>query len=286
MAAAVLAAAVFGGCTGPTTPNPSLITLPHLRQRIDAYASNLEGQAHGVLLELAQRNRLLAVELGRLPGLRHDVTAQKLRALERIAQFQKRHPHRVAQGFKRMYQEGKPKVRRFCSPLQAVFWLALEREFSEDDNPFFPYELKRLLDRAWVVRRGPGLTTRWRNFFDAADRLNSPRLIDYFERNWLEHQDYPGTGKSVEEVYYSGAANSPDATALSVFLLQRAGYQAHALLVETSHRGHVITVFKDRGKYFVMDNGLGRGRRRGILGPFDHEHQIPYVPYRGGRMTF
>ena len=46
-----------------------------------------------------------------------------------------------------MYQIGIPEVRKYCSPLQASFWLAENKELKIDDLK--DYSFKHLIDKAW-----------------------------------------------------------------------------------------------------------------------------------------
>jgi hypothetical protein len=51
-----------------------------------------------------------------------------------------------------MYKIGLPEHRKYCSPLQALFWIAMESTFSKEKNPIKPYALSNLLDEAWTFR--------------------------------------------------------------------------------------------------------------------------------------
>jgi hypothetical protein len=44
---------------------------------------------------------------------------------------------------------GIPEVRKYCSPLQALFWLAEDNELGEYDKLISEYSLRRLLGKAW-----------------------------------------------------------------------------------------------------------------------------------------
>ena len=134
---ALSALAPAGACSPSASPNPGLLTLPQLQQRIDPQASNRPARARAVLLELALRNRRLAQELGRLPEL-HDggTTDQEVRALERIAYFQQHHPVRVARALERLCPRHQAPGRRFCAPLREIFHRALERELDAGKGDF------------------------------------------------------------------------------------------------------------------------------------------------------
>jgi hypothetical protein len=50
-----------------------------------------------------------------------------------------------------MYKEGNPEKRKFCTPLQALFWLSGKVQFSKQNNPLLNYDLESFLNKAWGV---------------------------------------------------------------------------------------------------------------------------------------
>ena len=52
--------------------------------------------------------------------------------------------------FKEILTVGRPEYRKFCSPLQGLFWLAEKGELKKEKNPLENYSLEKLLARAWV----------------------------------------------------------------------------------------------------------------------------------------
>ena len=99
--------------------------------------------------ELAESNSLLAQELGRLPELQDGISPPEATALERIGVLYDRNPATFSSAFQQMYQVGNLEARKYCSPLQALFWLAEDGELHEETNPLVDYSLVRLLFEAW-----------------------------------------------------------------------------------------------------------------------------------------
>lgn len=99
--------------------------------------------------ELAGKNFLLAQELGRLPELQDGISPPEATALEQIGVLYDRDPATFSSAFQQMYQVGNSEARKYCSPLQALFWLAEDGELREETNPLVDYSLVRLLFEAW-----------------------------------------------------------------------------------------------------------------------------------------
>lgn len=108
-----------------------------------------EGPYPSSYYKLAEENSLLAQELGRLPELQDGISPSEATALERIGVLYNRNPATFNSVFQQMYQVGNPGARKYCSPLQALFWLAEDGELHEETNPLVDYSLVRLLFEAW-----------------------------------------------------------------------------------------------------------------------------------------
>jgi len=115
---------------GPTKPYPVIARYP-------GYA------------ELSVRNKLLADEIGKLPELQDGVSQSEITALETLIKLYNSSPEKFNKVFEEMYQIGLPEVRKYCSPLQALFWLAENGKLNKKNNPLIGYSPKKLLDMAW-----------------------------------------------------------------------------------------------------------------------------------------
>lgn len=101
--------------------------------------------------ELAKRNTLLVQELGKLPEVQDGISLSEKAVLQRINRLYDKNPERFNEVFNDMYRIGKPNVRKYCSPLQALYWLAEDNELNSENNPLVNYSLKKLLDKAWKL---------------------------------------------------------------------------------------------------------------------------------------
>ena len=77
----------------------------------------------------------------------------KKKALDSIISQYRRMPQQFNSIFRKMYEIGYPDTRKYCSPLQAYFWVAMYRDLSEYDNLLTDYSLDELLRIAWKFGR-------------------------------------------------------------------------------------------------------------------------------------
>lgn len=101
--------------------------------------------------KLEQWNPLLASEIRKLPEFQDGITIQEEKALDDFVELYADNPKAFSNTFKQMYQVGKPKVRKYCTPLQALYWLFEDGAFEEARAVLEDYQLIALLDYSWVL---------------------------------------------------------------------------------------------------------------------------------------
>jgi hypothetical protein len=121
---------------GPTKPNPVF-----------------QGPYPAKYYELAEKNPLLAQELGKLPELQDGIFDSEASALEKIVELYNADPSGFTDAFEQMYQVGKPEVRKYCSPLQALFWLVESDRRDDAKGILKHYSLEELLRTAWPSKK-------------------------------------------------------------------------------------------------------------------------------------
>jgi hypothetical protein len=234
------------GCTASTKPN-----------------TPYSGPYPAAFNNLANKNPLLAQELSKIPEIQDGISEIDAMALERIRVFYHQNQKNFNSAFERMYDVGYPNVRKYCSPLQALYWLALDDKLKQID--ISKYALIGLLNEAWYKSGfeydGTG---RWDDFNDVTERLSSPELVDYFEsRNFTYKKirlrsldDY----KNPHNIFSKKRGECWLYTAFSVYCLKKAGYQAYAITVyhgNSPRPNHVTCAFIDKdGKEYILDNSL------------------------------
>ena len=242
----VLLFIIVGGCTSSTKPNTSY-----------------SGFYPTTFNNLANHNPLLAQEFGKIPEIQDGISEKDTLALERICVYYDQNRKDFDSAFESMYDVGHPNVRKFCSPLQAFYWLALNDKLKQID--ISNYTLVELLNEAWYKSgfEYDG-TDRWTNFSAVTERLNSPELLDYYiSRNFTYKrirlrslEDY----KNPHIIFSKKQGECWLYTAFSVYCLKKAGYQAHAITVyhgNSTSPNHVACTYTDKsGKEYIIDNSL------------------------------
>ncbi len=109
-------------------------------------------EAKKILAEIKEKNSLLALELAKLPELKRTISIKEVESLKNILKLYEIDPLAFNSAFDKMYKEGIPEIRKFCTPLQALFWLSGKVQFSKQNNPLLNYDLEDLLNRAWGVQ--------------------------------------------------------------------------------------------------------------------------------------
>ena len=139
---------IISSCTsfGPTEPNVSIIDSKYDNQ----FNTNLV-EAQTVLNDIASQNELLARELGKLPEVLDGVSQEDLEALRVIRTIHQKNMKAFNDAFDEMYQVGKPEVRKYCSPLQALYWMVEDGKSKMAESLILDdFSIRRLLAASWL----------------------------------------------------------------------------------------------------------------------------------------
>ena len=261
------------GCaiTVKTQPNISAVyRVPALNNKLPPLSTKFQSTARqGFPLSVqASFQRLydidpeVTLEVGRLPEFQGQVGELQGLSLSRFTDLLANAFPLEKVNLREFLKVGQPRFRRYCSPLQAVFWLLEKEEYDPKESPL-KYSLNTLLRKSWKFSE----QDRWRDYEIVTDRLNAPELIDYYELKQFKYQD-----KGYESPYHlfkTNLGHCRDVTAFTVYCLQKGGYRAWHLRVASSsgyYPDHTVTLFELDGKKFIMDNG--RPLKLGIV-PFE-----------------
>ncbi|MFX0202326.1 MAG: hypothetical protein ACFFCW_39950 [Candidatus Hodarchaeota archaeon] len=178
-----------------------------------------------LLLKISGMNSLLAIELGKLPDLLDGVSPSEAAAIEEMVVLYNNDPGVFNSAFREMYSVGLPEVRKYSSPLQALFWLAEEGTLKKGKNPLIRYSLHKLLKKAWTKIGFKG--KRWEDFEVVADRLNAPELLDYYiDHNFKKIKLPESKSHNVYDVFVRKEGWCGELAMFGVKILKRAGYNA------------------------------------------------------------
>ncbi len=200
----------------------------------------------------------IAEEVARLPEFQMQTGEPQKRALARFVRAFENSSYSETTNLTRLLRMGIPKVRKYSALLQAVFWV-LEKK---DDENVLTYSWKELLDKAWDFS-----DRRWADFDTVTDRLNQPRLIDYYEQKLFEYTLEVEKPWNTRHLFQTRRGSCAEITAFSLVCLRKAGYRASAYDPKIYEKNfpwpHLAVVFKGKsGLLYLMDNG--RPDKRGI----------------------
>jgi hypothetical protein len=91
--------------------------------------------------ELAHKNKILAEELGKLPEIQDGISEKDTVALEKIIELYNDDPVSFEAAFNEMFKIGIPKVRKYCTPLQALYWMIEDGKTEDAKNIIANYKL-------------------------------------------------------------------------------------------------------------------------------------------------
>jgi hypothetical protein len=246
----VLPLSILGCAVGPTKPNPP-------------YAGNTYPT---VLNELAQANPLLGNELGKLPELQDGISETEMSALGDIVELYKSDPANFVNVFNEMYKVGLPKSRKYCSPLQALYWLVEDGKIDTFHTQIEDYSLNKLLYASWDFNEPDKNIERWSDFNSVTDRLNAPKLLNFYINGNIYYKKNRTNSHTPKHTFVHRWGDCDDLSVFGKYILRKAGYKANTRYVLWTHdrRGHVGVVIKlDDGRYFIAVDFTGKNTMSG-----------------------
>jgi hypothetical protein len=247
-------------------------------------------QTGNALTELSSAYPDLYQELLKLPDLK-EMDDKNVKAINSIACLALSPEYKPA--FEAMLNEGIKDKRKYCTPLEALLWIAYDGEFN-DDNPLEDYSLTALINEAWknTSTSDNYKSERWQNFDDVVDRLNSPTIVAQFvvynvaydtEEAKRMNETNVARWASPKETFKSKKGVCNEQARFSLYCLLQNGYyydsfelhkdrSASCLGTSTLREwGHVTCLYTDNGLFYVIDTTLAMGKL--ISGPFSSIEQ-------------
>jgi len=214
-------------------------------------------------------------ELLKLPDLQ-EIDDKDNEAIEDIAYLALNPKYKTA--FESMLNEGIRDKRKYCTPLEALLWIAYDNEF-DGYNPVSDYSLTKLINDAWTNTNTSKnfISDTWRDFDKVVDRLNSPKLVEIYMQNNYSYSYTKGEAegvKSAEQIFKDKKGACYDHAVLAFYYLKKNGYDKAQCLFVAFDRpaqgyflGHIVCVYQDPkdSLYYIVDNAGGSR----VHGPFD-----------------
>jgi hypothetical protein len=99
--------------------------------------------------ELSSVSELLADEIGKLPEIQDGISDNEKRAVDYLLDYSSEQPKKTSNALHNMNKTGNSKIRRYCTPLQAAFWLIEDERYDDFNRIMQDYDLEGLLDLSW-----------------------------------------------------------------------------------------------------------------------------------------
>jgi hypothetical protein len=143
--------------------------------------------------------------------------------------------------------------------------------------------IKNYLENPKTKKQDNKIRNRWKEFKVAVNRLNTPELLDYYEKNNFSYEYYDSgknyrTASTPRKIFNLRRGNCDAYTTFTTHVLRKAGYKAWEIFVQDRNNPHFSTVFKKKGLLYIFDNASITAR--GIVGPFKRMSSIVSF-YRG-----
>lgn len=228
-----------------------------------------------ILAQLATAYPELCQEMLKLPDLQ-EVNDRDKEAIEDIAQLALDAKNKPA--LESIINEGIKDKRKYCTPLQALLWIAYDRDFY-GYNPLRNFFIVSFVGDIWKTTTTSKnfASERWLNFIEVANRLNSPELIATYMQNNFSYSYTMGEDegiKSAEQIFKDKKGACYDHALFAAYCLKKNGYDkawgvkvTFDQLVKGCFIGHIGCIYQDPkdSLYYCTDFGT---KGYTVYGPF------------------
>lgn len=132
---------------------------------------------------IQQANPVLATELGKLPEIQDGIDAADEKALNTIVDLYQGNRTKFDQMFTEMYEEGRPEVRKYNSPLQAFYWILSDYDESYAKKLISKYSSKELLQFGWNFSKNARESWYRREVIKLRNTCKNERVCDKLPAN-------------------------------------------------------------------------------------------------------
>jgi len=220
------------------------------------YAGN---PSPAILNELDQKNPLLVQELGKLPELQDGISSEEASNIEQLNGFYFQNQVAFDKIFYEMCQVGLSEYRKYCSPLQALYWLVEDGKIDALHAQTDDYSLENLLYVSWDFDSD---IERWSDFKMVVDRLNAPDLLHYYINNNIYYKKNRTNSHTPKHTFLYHWGDCDDLAVFGEYILRKGGYKADIRYVHwtSDNRGHVGVVIElEDGRYLLPVDFSPRG---------------------------
>jgi len=224
--------------------------------------------------EIDKINPELAMELLKLPDF-ETVDIKDIEALEDILYSAKESEYKKF--FEDCMNEGIEDKRIYCSPLEALLWIAYDNELDHWDLSI--YSPESLTRSAWKYSSTSYFfrSERWQNFDEVVDRLNSPDLLviymdNNFSYDWKKHERWVAGDHSWDmplDTFKNKKSDCGGQAIFALYCLLENGYMydnfdtyrnnVASLLgcwdPSNPQASHTVLLYKENNVFYTIDSG-------------------------------
>lgn len=186
--AEIIIVLITGGCAS-TSPNISILDESYFLNNQVTTDRNFK-DAKILLNVLYDKNKKIAYELGRIPELQDGISNDEVSAINKLVDCYRDNELVFNFIFDEMYFVGFPKTRKYCTPLQALLWLFIDKSYEEVEGLIYDFSTEKLLYNAWVLENNMYFHRwRWRTqqaqmlFHSCTDSNLKEKIVRYYEEN-------------------------------------------------------------------------------------------------------
>lgn len=214
-----------------------------------ANAQEVDQQATVLLDQIEELYPAFGEELTKLPEIINSPNLNSLADIKKLVQ-NLTPQHRAT--IEEMFKVGKPKSRKFVTPVQALYWL-IEDQGLEKTQVTLSQGWKAIIRSAWGSVGG----TRWprnniKDFKLVTARLNDPWLLElYIKKRFTYSVANERYSAPPFDTFKKEQGDCSDVAAFGLWCLRKAGYNCDLYGGPWKYGGHVILVYKKEKKLFV-----------------------------------
>ena len=207
----------------------------------------------------------LVQELLKLPDL-EEIEAKDDEAIEDITYLALDPKYKTV--FELMLNEGIKDKRKYCTPLEALLWIAYDREFN-GYNPLKDYSLQTLTSDAWgnTTTSENYASERWQSFNEVVDRLNSPDLVcKYIEEQFKFDNTIGIYHQNASDIFNRKKGYCEGHGMFAAYCLGKSGFESYITTVRDGVEYHAGCLYKEGNKFYIIDSIPNDIARK--VGPF------------------
>ncbi len=193
---------------------------------------------------------------------------------------------------KEVLNEGVKDSRPYCSPLEAILWLAYDDYFSKPNSNYNVFDIDSMLIAAWKTSKTSSnfSSARWQNLDEVIARLSSPRLVSMYMRENIKYNiaqadtlisKRSSNTFNINEIFTNKKGVCYDMAIFALHCLIKNGYNFKdindgyygacylGMRTASGSFGHAVCLVRENNQYYIINNGTLKGPFTNIVSSVD-----------------